>query len=33
MVSFLCWLMDQGFDWVTKAKRNTTLYRKSTILC
>ncbi|NLI92553.1 MAG: transposase [Peptococcaceae bacterium] len=25
---FLRWLMDQGFDWVTKAKRNTVLYRK-----
>jgi len=25
---FLVWLMDQGFDWVTKAKRNTVLYRK-----
>ncbi|MCL4439810.1 MAG: transposase [Firmicutes bacterium] len=25
---FLVWLGDQGFDWVTKAKRNTVLYRK-----
>jgi hypothetical protein len=25
---FLRWLMDQGFDWVTKAKRNTVLFRK-----
>lgn len=25
---FLRWLMDQRFDWVTKAKRNTVLYRK-----
>jgi len=25
---FLNWLMDQKFDWVTKAKRNTVLFRK-----
>ncbi|WP_243269988.1 hypothetical protein [Thermanaerosceptrum fracticalcis] len=25
---FLLWLMAQGFDWVTKAKGNTILYRK-----
>ena len=25
---FLVWLRDQGFDWVTKAKSNTILYRK-----
>lgn len=25
---FLVWLMGQQFDWVTKAKRNTVLYRK-----
>lgn len=25
---FLKWLMDQKFDWVTKAKRNTVLFRK-----
>jgi len=25
---FLHWLMDKNFDWVTKAKRNTVLYRK-----
>ncbi|WP_034142980.1 transposase [Desulfosporosinus sp. BICA1-9] len=25
---FLRWLMDQKFDWVTKAKRNTVLFRK-----
>ena len=25
---FLVWLMAQQFDWVTKAKRNTVLYRK-----
>lgn len=25
---FLCWLMNNKFDWVTKAKRNTVLYRK-----
>jgi len=25
---FLNWLMDQNFDWVTKAKRNTVLFRK-----
>ncbi|TCL54655.1 hypothetical protein EDC14_10611 [Hydrogenispora ethanolica] len=31
---FLCkdlfvWLISQGFDWVTKAKRNTILFRKT----
>jgi len=25
---FLRWLMDHNFDWVTKAKRNTVLFRK-----
>ena len=25
---FLKWLMDEKFDWVTKAKRNTVLFRK-----
>lgn len=25
---FLNWLMDQNFDWVTKAKRNTVLFRR-----
>lgn len=25
---FLNWLMDKNFDWVTKAKRNTVLFRK-----
>ena len=25
---FLNWLMDENFDWVTKAKRNTVLFRK-----
>ncbi|MDI6881001.1 MAG: hypothetical protein QMC95_03265 [Desulfitobacteriaceae bacterium] len=25
---FLNWLMDQNFDWVTKAKRNTVLFWK-----
>jgi len=25
---FLVWLVGQGFDWVTKAKRNTVLFRK-----
>lgn len=25
---FLVWLMDNNFDWVTKAKRNTVLFRK-----
>ncbi|WP_187142866.1 hypothetical protein [Thermanaerosceptrum fracticalcis] len=25
---FLFWLIAQGFDWVTKAKSNTILYRK-----
>lgn len=25
---FLSWLMDEKFDWVTKAKRNTVLFRK-----
>ncbi len=25
---FLTWLMDNNFDWVTKAKRNTVLFRK-----
>jgi len=25
---FLVWLVDQKFDWVTKAKRNTVLFRK-----
>lgn len=25
---FLLWLIDHGFDWVTKAKRNTILFRK-----
>lgn len=26
---FLRWLMDNDFDWVTKAKRNTVLFRKT----
>jgi len=26
--NFLVWLADQDFDWVTKAKRNTVLFRK-----
>ena len=25
---FLVWLVDQNFDWVTKGKRNTVLFRK-----
>ncbi|SFG15293.1 hypothetical protein SAMN05660649_00894 [Desulfotomaculum arcticum] len=25
---FLRWFMDKNFDWVTKAKRNTVLFRK-----
>ena len=25
---FFNWLLEQGFDWVTKAKRNTVLYRE-----
>lgn len=28
---FMVFLQDKGFDWVTKAKRNTALYRKITV--